>query len=178
MMTDIEIAQQCAMKPITEIAVTAHVEAWRKAQSARQAQAEEKGKKRGQGCGFLKGSPHVFHKLKGFVRPFVSHPKSLHKAQAIGGKAHASPVTPKRLGAVQQHGFFQVEKSAAWRGFHPAVQAVEHVKTAAKATPASAAAKGEQRQQAVLATKGLQPEVRLTKVPHAQHKRVVGPLCH
>ena len=26
MMTDIEIAQQCAMKPITEIAVTAHVD--------------------------------------------------------------------------------------------------------------------------------------------------------
>ena len=45
-------------------------------------------------------------------------------------------------------------------------------------SPASAAAKGEQRQQAVLATKGLQPEVRLTKVPHAQHKRVICPFGH
>ena len=79
--------------------------------------------------------------------------------EAIGGKAHASPVTPKRLGAVQQHGFFQVEKSAAWRGFHPAVQAVEHIEAAAKTTPAAAAAKGEQRQQAVFATKHFQPQI-------------------
>ena len=58
------------------------------------------------------------------------------------------------------------------------MQAVEHIQAAAKTTPAAATAKGEQRQQAVFATKHFQPQIRLAKVPDSQHKRVICPFGH
>ena len=89
-------------------AQAAPVKARSKTQSPGEAKTKKQRKKRGQGRGFFKGAPHVFNQRKSFIRAIIVDPKGLHKTQAIGCKAHAPPVLPKRLRAAKQNGFFKV----------------------------------------------------------------------
>ena len=58
------------------------------------------------------------------------------------------------------------------------MQRIENIQASAEAAATAAAAKGEQRQEAMPTAEHSQPEVRLAKMPHAQNKRTIRPFGH